>query len=372
MLLTGGGERLLHVDRQNAPFVQAFGDHTHAGMMDVGIRGTWLGRLETGLLGVQHGLIQPLLKVGEPTIGRERTGDVGGIQAVDFHAGIDQQQLAGCDGTGVTHPMQNRSMRAGCDDGVVTDLVAFLAGDCVERTFQHTFRTRFAQSRRQPAQDVVEAVLGEFVQSVVGGGIAVRIGETVRLANILYHLGDLRIGLTNHTDAYCTGLGSDILAQCIGQLRDVVRLDARHGGHLPQTRARTHPIFAIVGIHEEVLRVMVRARSHEQFRLMRPAGLCIRGIRIDRVQHQHRAGLIVLAKTGVIREGGVRTERVVAIVVAYLRLTGRDYEAFARERPAQRLKTCRRVLGGFQRFDGRLIVIPTGGHELLERVGTRA
>ena len=33
--------------------------------------GRSLGPFETGLLGVQHGLIQPLLKVGEPTIGRD-------------------------------------------------------------------------------------------------------------------------------------------------------------------------------------------------------------------------------------------------------------------------------------------------------------
>ena len=41
--------------------MQTLGDHTHAGVVDVGIGGTRLGGFETGLLRVQHGLVQTLL-----------------------------------------------------------------------------------------------------------------------------------------------------------------------------------------------------------------------------------------------------------------------------------------------------------------------
>ena len=115
---------------------------------------------------------------------------------------------------------------------------------------------------------------------------------------------------------------------------------------------------------------MVGTRSHEQFRNMRLAGLRLRRIRIDGIQHQHRAGLEILTQTGVVGKRRIRTEHVIAIVVAHLRLSGRNHDTLARERLAQALQTRRRVLGGLQRLDLRLVVIPTGGHELLERLGT--
>ena len=262
--------------------------------------------------------------------------------------------------------MQNRSVGAGSDDGVVADLVAFFTGDGVERALQHALRTRLAKGRRNLAQNVVETMLGcrdrlahltnlililahaclggEFVQLVIGSGVVVRIGETVGFTDLLDHAG---------------------------QLRDVVGFDAGHRGHFLHTGTRTHPILAIMGVHEKVLRVMVGTRSHEQFRNMRLAGLRLRRIRIDGIQNQHRAGLEILTQTGVVGERRIRTERVIAIVVAHLRLSGRNHDTLARERLAQRLQTRRRVLGGLQRLDLRLVVIPTGGHELLERLGTR-
>ena len=212
---------------------------------------------------------------------------------------------------------------------------------------------------------------GEFVQLVIGSGVVVRIGETVGFTDLLDHAGNRRIGFADHAHAHRAGLSADILAQRVGQLRDVVGFDAGHRGHFLHTGTRTHPILAIMGVHEKVLRVMVGTRSHEQFRNMRLAGLRLRRIRIDGIQHQHRAGLEILTQTGVVGERRIRTERVIAIVVAHLRLAGRNHDTLARERLAQRLQTRRRVLGGLQRLDLRLVVIPTGGHELLERLGTR-
>ena len=127
-----------------------------------------------------------------------------------------------------------------------------------------------------------------------------------------------------------------------------------------------------MGIHEKVLRVMVRTRSHKQFRHMRLAGRSLRRIRINRIQHQHCTGLVVFTQTGVIRKRRIRTERIVAVIVAHLRLTGRNHNTLSGKSLTQRVKTSLNVMGRFQRFNSRLIIIPTGGHELLERLGTRA
>ena len=89
MLLSFRRKRLLDIDRKNTPFVQAFSDHTHARMMNVGIRGTRLGGLKTSLLGVQNRLIQLFLEISELAVGRERARDIGRIQAIDFHTGIN-------------------------------------------------------------------------------------------------------------------------------------------------------------------------------------------------------------------------------------------------------------------------------------------
>ena len=117
---------------------------------------------------------------------------------------------------------------------------------------------------------------------------------------------------------------------------------------------------------------MVRTRSHKQFRHMRLAGRSLRRIRINRIQHQHGTGLIILTQTGVIRKRRIRTERIIAVVVAHLRLTGRNHNALSGKSLTQRVKTSLNVMGRLQRFNNRLIIIPTGGHELLERLGTRA
>ena len=285
-------------------------------------------------------------------------------------------------------------MSAGSDDRIVADLIAFLTGNGIERAFQHTFRTRLVERRRQLAQNIVETMLGcgnglahftnlifvlahaslggKLMKLVIGIGIAIRIGETVRLANILHHFGDLRISLADHTHTHGTSLRADILAQCVRQLCNVIGLNTGHCSHLLQAGTRSNPIFSIMGIHEKVLRVVVRTRSHKQFRHMRLAGRSLRRIRINRIQHQHCTGLVVFTQTGVIRKRRIRTERIVAVIVAHLRLTGRNHNTLSGKSLAQRVKTSLNVMGRLQRFNNRLIIIPTGGHELLERLGTRA
>ena len=353
VLLSLQGERLLNAHRQQTPVVQTLGDHAHASVMDVRVGGTRLGSLEAGLLRVQHCLIQALLEVGELAIGREGTGDVGRVQGIDLDAGVHEQHIAVLHHAGVAHPVQDRGVGAGSHDGVVADGVAQLAGDGVERTFEDALGTRLVERGRQGGEQTIKAMLGgihglahlvdlvvildhtgfggELVQLVIGGGILVRVGEAVCLTNGFDHRGDLWVGFADHAYTNGSGLGSDILAERVGQLGDVMGFDAGHRLHFLEACARSHPVFAIVCGHEEVLGGVICARSHEQFRRMGLTGSGFGGVRVDRVQHQHGTGFVVGAQARVIGEGGVRAEGVIAIIVAYLRLAGRNDQTLAGE-----------------------------------------
>ena len=393
VLLALGGERLLHAHRQDAPVVQTLGQHAHAGVVDVRIGGAHLRGLETGGLGAQHGLVDVALQLGEMPVDRERAGDVGRVQAVGLHARVDEQQVAVAHHAGVAHPMQDRGVRAGGDDRVIADLVALLAGDRVERALEHALGTLLVDHMGQGLEDPVEALLGgghglahladligvldharlggHLMQLVVGRGVDVRVGETVRLTHALDQLGDRGVGLTDHAHTHRAGLGADILADRIGQLGDVMGLQAGHRGQLLQTGARTDPVLAVLGGGVVLLGAVVGARRHEQLGRMRFAGLGLLGIRVHRVEHQHGARLIVLAQTRVIGEGGVRTEGVIAVVGAHLRRAGRNHNALARELRAQRVDAGLDVPAGLQRLDLGLLIIPARGHELLERLAGR-
>jgi len=154
------------------------------------------------------------------------------------------------------------------------------------------------------------------VQLVIGGRILVRVGEAVCLTNGFDHRGDLRVGFADHAYTNGSGLGSDILAERVGQLGDVMGFDAGHRLHFLEACARSHPVLAIVCGHEEVLGGVICARSHEQFRRMGLTGSGFGGVR---------------AQARVIGEGGIRAEGVIAIIVAYLRLAGRNDQTLAGE-----------------------------------------
>ncbi len=127
-----------------------------------------------------------------------------------------------------------------------------------------------------------------------------------------------------------------------------------------------------MGVHEEVLCGGVGARGDEQFGLMRLAGLRLGRIRVERVQHQHGTGLVILAETGVVGEGGVRAEHVIAVVVAHLRLPA----GITRRSPGNALPSAASRagvnFGGLQRLDLRFAGVPTGLHEINEGAGIGA
>ena len=394
MLLSLRGQGFLNGDLQNAPLVQALGDHAHARMMDIRIRGTRLRGFETGLLGVQHRLIQLALQRCELAVDRESARDVSRVQAIDLDTSIDEQQFAVADHTGVAHPMQDRRMLARGDNRVIADGVALLACHRIERALQHALGTRASNHARQVGEHTVETVLRgldsladlanfilvldhallrtELRQRFIGLRVRIRVAETVRLAHPFDHLRNRRIGGAHHAQLHGTRLGADILADRILKRGDVMGLDARHRLELTQAGTRADPVLAVMGVAVVISRAVIGTRGDKQFRRMGFAGLRLRAVRIERVEHEHGTRLIIAAQAGIVRERGIRAEGVIAIIVAHFRLTRGNDNALAREPLAQLLETLADVLARFQRLDRRLGVVPAGGHELAERLAVRA
>jgi hypothetical protein len=85
-------------------------------------------RGDAGLLRGIHRVVDLALRVGEGAVDRQGAGDVGGVEAVDLDAGVEQDQLASGDVAGVLDPVQGVGVVAGGADRVVADPVALVAG----------------------------------------------------------------------------------------------------------------------------------------------------------------------------------------------------------------------------------------------------
>ena len=65
----------------------------------------------------------------------------------------------------------------------------------------------------------------------------------------------------------------------------------------------------------------------------------LRAVRIHGVEDQHGPGFVILAQAGVIGEGAVRAEGVIAVIVADFGLAGGDDQALAGELGPQGFET---------------------------------
>ena len=113
---------------------------------------------ETGVGGVQHGLVDLALDVGERAVDRQGAGDVGGVEGVGLDAGVEQEQFAGVDRAGVAGPVQHGGVVAGGGDGVVAELVAFLAGAGEERALDDALAALVGERAGQGLDDFGEAL----------------------------------------------------------------------------------------------------------------------------------------------------------------------------------------------------------------------
>ena len=67
--------------------------------------------LERGVRRLEHGLVDPALRVAEPPGHRQRAGDVGGVQAVHLDAGVDEDEVAVAHLAVVADPVQRAGVR---------------------------------------------------------------------------------------------------------------------------------------------------------------------------------------------------------------------------------------------------------------------
>src|SRR5690606_28206958 len=129
------------------------------------------------------------------------------------------------------------------------------------------------------------------------------------------------------------------------------------------------PELAYLGVREELLAVPARALAAVQGGLVRGATVLrsrggvivgVRGalsLRLDGIEHEHRARLAVAAPAGQMREGAVRAELVEGIVRALLHGAGGDHEPFAHELRAERLPSRRRVSRGLAQVGQRIVAL---------------
>ena len=112
VLLALVAQRVLEVDRQQAPLGELLGDDPDRRGVHVAEGVAGLGRGQAGLLGGEHRVVDLALLVGEPAVDRQRAGDVGGVERVDLDAGVDQDQVAVADLAVVADPVQRAGVLA--------------------------------------------------------------------------------------------------------------------------------------------------------------------------------------------------------------------------------------------------------------------
>ena len=81
VLLAGGGQGFFGGDRQDAPLIQAGSDDLHGGVVHVFEVAVRLARArQSCLAGVQDGLVDAGLDLGEVAVDGQRTCDVSGVE----------------------------------------------------------------------------------------------------------------------------------------------------------------------------------------------------------------------------------------------------------------------------------------------------
>lgn len=242
-------------------------------------------------------------------------------------------------------------MVAGGGDGVVAHGVAVGARPAVERALDDALTARVREHGVEVADDVVEPVL-RGVDGLAELTDLVRVLDQSQLGQVAGEqvVGGWRpLGLVRATDR-CADAGVERTGQvvvgftdeqrrrveCVGDGRErpeVGRGQPEVGGDGVERGARTDPELPDLGVGVELFRVAARGGAEVQ-----------RGVVAGAVRrhHEHGADDGVGAPTGQVREGGVRAERVVAVVRADLGLPGRHHDRAARVQ----LGDARATLGG--------------------------
>ena len=84
------GERNISGNRQQAPLFQAVRQNVHGGLVDLVELGARLSHGECGVGGIQHGVVDLRLNLGELAVHGEGAGHVSGVQGVVLNTGVQQ------------------------------------------------------------------------------------------------------------------------------------------------------------------------------------------------------------------------------------------------------------------------------------------
>ena len=152
-----GIKRFGRADGEQAPLSEVLCDDGDGRLVHVGELGAWPGGLHTCPLGGQHRVVDLALGWAEASGHRQRPGDVGGEQAVEFDSGVQQQQVAFAQVTVVANPVQGVGVVAGRRDGVVAHCVALMTGMQTEDPLDPALTASVGQRVRQFPDDGLEA-----------------------------------------------------------------------------------------------------------------------------------------------------------------------------------------------------------------------
>ena len=190
-------------------------------------------RLDPGLLGRVHRVVDHPLVVGEPSVHRQGPGDVGGVERVQLDASVEQQQVALADVAVVADPVQRAGVVTGGRDGVVADRVADVPGVQAEDALHPALTPAAADRLGQVGHHGGEGL----------GGPAAGLPQLLDLERVLGQpelaegLGQLGVG--GELALLARGLGGADLGD--------------HGGHLGLEVDRQHPERGGVGVLAEVV-----------------------------------------------------------------------------------------------------------------------
>ncbi len=87
-----------------------------------------VGARQGGLAGVEDGLVDAGLDLGEAAVDGQRTRDVGRVEGVDLDAGVNEHEVAVAHLAVVVDPVQGVRVVTGRRDRLIAQAVALLAG----------------------------------------------------------------------------------------------------------------------------------------------------------------------------------------------------------------------------------------------------
>ena len=252
--------------------MQAGGDDFHGGVVHVlEAAARLVGAGQGGLAGVEDGLVDAGLDLGEAAVDGQRARDVGRVEGVDLDARVDEHQVALADRSVVVDPVQRVRVVARGRDGLVSLAVALFSGDRSECALDDALAATVADGARQDADDVLEASLGDldradhflklesildeanlremFLEGLVLLARVLARGQGGLGAHLVHHRLD--VGVDAAHDAQLHGPG--VLRQHVAQCVDVSGLQAGLRAQFLERGARAHPKFAVAGVCVKLL-----------------------------------------------------------------------------------------------------------------------